>query len=79
MSDDLHGRRPVRDASVVVARDDDGLVALLSADFPRHGGDYLFLPSRSRKLPVFDSGRPSSPDAMDDAVYERIKERAARR
>ncbi|MGY1456368.1 NUDIX hydrolase [Streptomyces sp. SS8] len=34
----------MRDASVVVARDEQGLVALLSADFPRHGGDYLFLP-----------------------------------
>ncbi len=38
------GHRPVRDASVVVARDTDGLVALLSAHFPRHGGEYLFLP-----------------------------------
>ncbi|MEU9339040.1 NUDIX hydrolase [Streptomyces sp. NPDC048290] len=34
----------MRDASVVVARDADGLVALLSADFPAHGGEYLFLP-----------------------------------
>lgn len=32
------------DASIVVARDDQGLVALLSADFPDHGGVYLFLP-----------------------------------
>ncbi|MER6104356.1 NUDIX hydrolase [Streptomyces sp. NPDC001832] len=32
------------DASVVVARDEKGLVALLSADFPNHGGEYLFLP-----------------------------------
>ncbi|MBL1289369.1 ribbon-helix-helix domain-containing protein [Streptomyces sp. For3] len=36
-------------------------------------------PKRSRKLPVFDSGRPLTPEAMDDAVYEHIKERAARR
>ncbi|MFJ8143375.1 NUDIX hydrolase [Streptomyces sp. NPDC096013] len=35
---------PMRDASVVVARDAQGLVALLSANFPNHGGDYLFLP-----------------------------------
>ncbi len=34
----------MRDASVVVARDANGLVAVLSADFPRHGGDFLFLP-----------------------------------
>ncbi|WP_353477063.1 hypothetical protein [Streptomyces violaceusniger] len=43
MSDDIQGHGPVRDASVVVARDADGLVAVLSADFPRHGGEYLFL------------------------------------
>ncbi|MFD9812530.1 NUDIX hydrolase [Streptomyces sp. NPDC059080] len=35
---------PSRDASVVVARDDQGLVALLTADFPSHGGHHLFLP-----------------------------------
>ncbi|MGV9251443.1 NUDIX hydrolase [Streptomyces sp. NPDC003697] len=32
------------DASVIVARDAQGLVALLSADFPHHGGEHLFLP-----------------------------------
>ncbi|GAA5070918.1 NUDIX domain-containing protein [Streptomyces similanensis] len=32
------------DASVIVARDAQGLVALLSADFPDHGGEHLFLP-----------------------------------
>ncbi|SCG05521.1 Ribbon-helix-helix domain-containing protein [Streptomyces sp. Ncost-T6T-2b] len=36
-------------------------------------------PKRSRELPVFDSGRSRTPDEMDDAVYEHIKERAARR
>ncbi|MFJ8882884.1 ribbon-helix-helix domain-containing protein [Streptomyces sp. NPDC102402] len=36
-------------------------------------------PKRNRSLPVFDSGRPLTPEAMDDAVYEHIKERAARR
>ncbi|MGW1296159.1 ribbon-helix-helix domain-containing protein [Streptomyces sp. NPDC002533] len=36
-------------------------------------------PKRSRELPVFDSGRPRTPGEMDDAVYEHIKERAARR
>ncbi|MFE9812509.1 NUDIX hydrolase [Streptomyces sp. NPDC005548] len=34
----------MRDASVIVARNADGQVALLSADFPNHGGEYLFLP-----------------------------------
>ncbi|MFD5388648.1 NUDIX hydrolase [Streptomyces sp. NPDC127074] len=43
------GGDPVRDASVVVARDENGLVALLSAAFPRHGGDYLFLPGGRRE------------------------------
>ncbi|GAA2323924.1 NUDIX hydrolase [Streptomyces violaceusniger] len=49
MSDDIRDQRPVRDASVVVARDADGLVAVLSADFPRHGGEYLFLPGGRRE------------------------------
>jgi ADP-ribose pyrophosphatase len=38
------GTEAMRDASVVVARDANGLVAVLSADFPRHGGEFLFLP-----------------------------------
>ncbi|MFD9218725.1 NUDIX hydrolase [Streptomyces sp. NPDC060064] len=49
MSDDIQARGPVRDASVVVARDADGMVAVLSADFPRHGGEYLFLPGGRRE------------------------------
>lgn len=39
----------MRDASVVVARDADDLVALLSADFPTHGGEHLFLPGGRRE------------------------------
>ncbi|MEU6278191.1 NUDIX hydrolase [Streptomyces populi] len=39
----------LRDASVVVARDQNGLIAVLSADFPAHGGEYLFLPGGRRK------------------------------
>ncbi|MEV7145107.1 NUDIX hydrolase [Streptomyces sp. NPDC093084] len=39
----------MRDASVVVARDEQGLVALLSADFPNHGGEFLFLPGGRRE------------------------------
>lgn len=41
--------------------------------------EYAERPKRSRELPVFDSGRPRTPDEMDDSVYEHIKERAARR
>jgi len=36
-------------------------------------------PKRIAPLPVFDSGRELSAAAMNDAVYEHIKERAARR
>ncbi|MFF4405663.1 NUDIX hydrolase [Streptomyces sp. NPDC001262] len=49
MSDEVHRRGPARDAAVVVARDDQGLVAILTADFPRHGGEYLFLPGGRRE------------------------------
>ncbi|AVZ73154.1 NUDIX hydrolase [Streptomyces lunaelactis] len=49
MSDDIQGRGPVRDASVVVALNADGMVALLSSDFSRHGGEYLFLPGGRRE------------------------------
>ncbi|MFI2235166.1 NUDIX hydrolase [Streptomyces chrestomyceticus] len=42
-------RGPTRDASVVVAQDATGRVALLSAHFSRHGGDYLFLPGGRRE------------------------------
>ncbi|GAA4681935.1 NUDIX hydrolase [Streptomyces youssoufiensis] len=38
-----------RDASVIVARDSDGNVAVLTADFPRHGGEYVFLPGGRRE------------------------------
>ncbi|MGO4418026.1 NUDIX hydrolase, partial [Streptomyces sp. MCAF7] len=46
---EIPGGGPARDASVVVARDENGLVALLSADFPRHGGEHLFLPGGRRE------------------------------
>ncbi|MER5783078.1 NUDIX hydrolase [Streptomyces mobaraensis] len=48
MSDE-HRRGPARDAAVVVARDGQGPVAILTADFPRHGGEYLFLPGGRRE------------------------------
>ncbi|MFE6485423.1 NUDIX hydrolase, partial [Streptomyces sp. NPDC057757] len=38
-----------RDASVVVARDENGLVALLNAYFAKHGSEYLFLPGGRRE------------------------------
>jgi ADP-ribose pyrophosphatase len=50
MSHAQPGYGPFPDAAIVVARDADGLVALLSAPFPDHGGDYLFLPG-GRKGP----------------------------
>ncbi|MEU9212891.1 NUDIX hydrolase [Streptomyces sp. NPDC048415] len=44
-----HSSSSAPDASVVVAIDNEGLVAVLSADFPRHGGEYLFLPGGRRE------------------------------
>ncbi|WP_327575442.1 MULTISPECIES: NUDIX hydrolase [unclassified Streptomyces] len=40
---------PTRDASVVVALDQAHNVAILSADFPAHGGEYVFLPGGRRE------------------------------
>lgn len=34
---------------------------------------------RSGPLPVFHSGRPRSPESMDDVIYTEIKERSQRR
>jgi ADP-ribose pyrophosphatase len=39
----------MRDASVIVAREADGTVAVLTAEFPRHGGEYVFLPGGRRE------------------------------
>ncbi|GAA4788105.1 NUDIX hydrolase [Streptomyces ziwulingensis] len=39
----------MRDASVIVARDAGGMVAVLAAEFPRHGGAYVFLPGGRRE------------------------------
>ncbi|MFJ5114119.1 NUDIX hydrolase [Streptomyces sp. NPDC088551] len=46
---DATGRGARRDASVIVARHADGRVAVLSADFPQHGGEYVFLPGGRRE------------------------------
>ncbi|WP_327668921.1 MULTISPECIES: NUDIX hydrolase [unclassified Streptomyces] len=40
---------PTRDASVVAALDDTGKIAILSAPFPDHSGDFLFLPGGRRE------------------------------
>ncbi|MBX9398013.1 NUDIX hydrolase [Streptomyces sp. TRM72054] len=55
-----------RDASVVVARDEQGLVALLSAEFSRHGGEFLFLPG----------GRREEAESPDECARRELKEEA---
>jgi ADP-ribose pyrophosphatase len=42
-------RGATRDASVIAARDADGTVAVLSAEFSQHGGSYVFLPGGRRE------------------------------
>ncbi|GGP00997.1 NUDIX hydrolase [Wenjunlia tyrosinilytica] len=42
-------RGPTRDASVIVARNAGGNVAVLTAEFEQHGGEYLFLPGGRRE------------------------------
>lgn len=46
---DESDRGAKRDASVIVARDSRDMVAVLSAEFPQHGGEYLFLPGGRRE------------------------------
>lgn len=38
-----------RDASVIVARDTNGEIAVLTSYFPQHDGEYLFLPGGRRE------------------------------
>jgi ADP-ribose pyrophosphatase len=66
MSDESRDRGPTRDASVVVARDDLGKVAILSADFPRHGGEFLFLPG----------GRQEDGESALDCARRELREEA---
>ncbi|MFR9798687.1 NUDIX hydrolase [Streptomyces sp. MS06] len=46
---DSSRRGAMRDAAVIVARDADGTVAVLTAEFPQHGGEYVFLPGGRRE------------------------------
>ncbi|ELP63240.1 hydrolase, NUDIX family [Streptomyces turgidiscabies Car8] len=39
----------MRDASVIVAWDEDGTAAVLTAEFPQHGGEFVFLPGGRRE------------------------------
>ncbi|MGW3570149.1 NUDIX hydrolase [Streptomyces sp. NPDC000941] len=63
---EIPGGGPARDASVVVARDENGLVALLSADFPRHGGEHLFLPG----------GRQEDGETLEECARRELREEA---
>ncbi|MBD0837265.1 NUDIX hydrolase [Streptomyces sp. TRM68416] len=46
---DTSRRGTEHDASVIVARETEGMVAVLTAEFPRHGGEYVFLPGGRRE------------------------------
>lgn len=52
------------------------------AELIRRGIAMLLSRSATREsepLPVFESGRPLTPEQMDESIYEHIRERAARR
>ncbi|MFJ8001887.1 NUDIX hydrolase [Streptomyces sp. NPDC096310] len=59
-------RRARCDASVIVARDADGRVAVLTAEFPRHGGEYTFLPG----------GRREGDEAPEECARRELREEA---
>ncbi|MEU9030646.1 NUDIX hydrolase [Streptomyces sp. NPDC048383] len=56
----------MRDAAVVVARDEHGLVALLTSRFPRHGGEYFFLPG----------GRMEPSETPEECGHRELREEA---
>ncbi|WP_369185818.1 NUDIX hydrolase [Streptomyces sp. Y1] len=57
---------PTRDAAVIVARDSSGLVAVLTARFELHGGDYLFLPG----------GRQEGDESPEECARRELREEA---
>ncbi|MEU7021648.1 NUDIX hydrolase [Streptomyces sp. NPDC046203] len=57
---------PTRDAAVIVARDAAGLVAVLTAPFPLHGGEYLFLPG----------GRQEGDESPEECARRELREEA---
>ncbi|MEU9117822.1 NUDIX hydrolase [Streptomyces sp. NPDC048483] len=63
---DSPNRGALRDASVIVARDHDGKIALLTAPFPSHGGEYLFLPG----------GRQEDGETPEDCARRELREEA---
>ncbi|MFJ9855330.1 NUDIX hydrolase [Streptomyces sp. NPDC101150] len=61
-----HNSDPTPDASVIVARDTDDKVAVLTALFPDHGGEYLFLPG----------GRQEPGESPEDCARRELREEA---
>lgn len=64
--DDAQDREPTREAAVVVARDEQSRIALLTAPFPRHGGEYLFLPG----------GRREDGETPEECAHRELREEA---
>ncbi|MET9690371.1 NUDIX hydrolase [Streptomyces sp. NPDC006514] len=63
---DAQGHEEMRDAAVIVARDESGLVALLTSRFPKHGGEYLFLPG----------GRMEPGETPEECGHRELREEA---